>query len=543
MSASLSSLDMHPTRRATRTQTRNLQTLFSLESAGNAVDSRQHGTVTTTDSATGHLNGLRTLRGNWELCSEEQSGLLEDLRITCCHSASTASATSAVGTVPQTLPMYEVTEFMSSGLAGRCPSLIRLAITALSFDNSRNPGSNNSNDIPIFNTDLLHRVPLGVDLRESLFRREILPMYETAMRKAIKFGAAVILVKTNVGGYTGDPQQLDHIVPYILLGLDRLCGNDAHGLQPHLVLMDGARAVQYRYSWDMPAHHREKLHSGFVSYPRDDNVADRIIAIAQLMAKIFNGEAADPPLKFHEWSLPAVPQQADRGCVLHSIANACIATSCRDDLLLELDAVIQQIREQPNVAQSHLNKLYDVSIPTLWNVYMWGPRCNLPAWGGFCSNDLFEQHAEKAQAGSALGRPSFFDLALYQIIVSILHVAIFGNPKDLLKSHKDMGEKMVYLDELTKITSRPHDNQGSSNHRDPIELAFTIKQERETQDSNARQLRLNVESTETLDQPRLLLDICNVTARSEAMTGIQDSNNRLVQGRKRTTKWYDKWMQ
>jgi hypothetical protein len=79
------------------------------------------------------------------------------------------------------------------------------------------------------------------------------------MEHATEAGAAVIMVATNVGGYTGEVQQLEHVVPYILLGLERTGGAVDCGLQPHLVQFDGTRHATYRYEWDLSLNVRHAV--------------------------------------------------------------------------------------------------------------------------------------------------------------------------------------------------------------------------------------------------------------------------------------------
>jgi hypothetical protein len=50
----------------------------------------------------------------------------------------------------------------------------------------------------------------------------ISPLYHKKIASALKHDAAIVLAKTQVGGYTGDPRQVDHIVSYALYGLNRL---------------------------------------------------------------------------------------------------------------------------------------------------------------------------------------------------------------------------------------------------------------------------------------------------------------------------------
>jgi hypothetical protein len=176
--------------------------------------------------------------------------------------------------------------------------------------------------------------------------------------------------KTKIGGWAPDARQLDHVVPYVFFGLERLTQFDSG--PAHLVFFDGTRERDNTREWDVRASSREENHEARGRVGKDALVVDRIQAIFSIMAGHLRGRTSHNIPEIVEWDLPAVIQKADRGCALHTIINAGISTACRTEMLEALDTAWHS-HAQSNW-QTAKNDLFDNVIPALFDRVGWGHR-------------------------------------------------------------------------------------------------------------------------------------------------------------------------
>lgn len=181
-------------------------------------------------------------------------------------------------------------------------------------------------------------------------------------------------------------------------------------------------------------------------FKRDSPVLNRVIKIFEFAVHKMTGHQLSNKPKMVEWNLPSAPASADRGCTLHAIINMQIAGSARDAILTALDDVICR---PPTVAGYNdlKNRLYDETIPAIIKEYMWGPGMTAPPLISTPSNHLHD-HYQKTAKG-VKGRPSWFDLALFESMIWIMSIALFRGrawiPESLGRPHHDMQQKMHEL--------------------------------------------------------------------------------------------------
>jgi hypothetical protein len=144
--------------------------------------------------------------------------------------------------------------FLSAGLLGKCPSLFDAIRNAIRFqDTSRSCATP---DAVYFDFDLLEQIPLSERLTKRDFERVVLPRFEASLKQTFTSGTAVIYAKTTIGGWATDARQLDHVVPYVFFGLERL--TQFYSGPAHLVLFDETRERDKRREWDVRASSREE---------------------------------------------------------------------------------------------------------------------------------------------------------------------------------------------------------------------------------------------------------------------------------------------
>ncbi|KAI5454316.1 hypothetical protein NCC49_004373 [Naganishia albida] len=116
--------------------------------------------------------------------------------------------------------------------------MMDLMATALQFVKTPATPACDLEDV-FFDTEFVHCVPLSQPLTPEVYEKTVLTRYEVKIASVHRIGTAVMLVKTNLGGYTGNARQLEHIVPYAAFGLDRLGASTSKAA--HLAVFDGCR--------------------------------------------------------------------------------------------------------------------------------------------------------------------------------------------------------------------------------------------------------------------------------------------------------------
>lgn len=345
-----------------------------------------------------------------------------------------------------------------------------LALKAFSFAPGQ-PSGNSDHESVIFDIDFLQLYPLTLPLTEKVYVEIISPLYHKKIAWALSHGAATVLAKTQAGGYTGDPRQVDHIVSYALYGLNRLL--DSHSeAKPHLVKFDSYRLSNARPIRSTSSLRKRQGQRQLPSTSRDSIITDRIqttfVFAARHIRRTLVDSIGDPYASlpgWSEWDFPLSVQTADRGCALHAIVNAKIALAVRSDMIRVLDTVVAAEQQNPT-DDSVRNRLFDVDIPILFQRYLWGPGTHLPELGNFYWNSLLED-TERDQPShlSKPGFPSWYDLALYQAVTYAIYIAVCGIDVTLPTEYDNFGDMLIRLQEIAEdVYELQHETtQGKSN--------------------------------------------------------------------------------
>jgi hypothetical protein len=161
----------------------------------------------------------------------------------------------------------EAQVFLATGFLSGCPRLIDLASSALQFYED----SNTTTAAPIrFDPYFLRQYQLGARYDMEAFEATAWKNRKHDLQSAVRGGTAVFLVKTHVGGYSGNYTQLNHLVAIAVEGLERPI--EPNTGSSHLILLDGTRSRGYRYEWDMAPHQRHEPSSAktLQVFPRDN---------------------------------------------------------------------------------------------------------------------------------------------------------------------------------------------------------------------------------------------------------------------------------
>jgi hypothetical protein len=121
-----------------------------------------------------------------------------------------------------------------------------------------------------FDPYFLRQYQLGARYDMEAFEATAWKNRKHDLQSAVRGGTAVLLVKTHVGGYSGNYTQLNHLVAIAVEGLERLI--EPNSGSSHLILLDGTRSRGYRYEWDMAPHQRHEASSAktLQVFPRDN---------------------------------------------------------------------------------------------------------------------------------------------------------------------------------------------------------------------------------------------------------------------------------
>ncbi|KAJ9117365.1 hypothetical protein QFC24_006459, partial [Naganishia onofrii] len=301
-------------------------------------------------------------------------------------------------------------------------------------------------------------LPLSFEVQKRDFVQHWIPRYGDQMAKALQLGTAIVFVETNIGGWTGNSQHLTYVVPYVLLGLERMLENGT--VRPHLTIFDPIA--------NSSRNDEEDLHFIYT----DATIADRICLSFSLMAEIIRAQDVDHPVAVSipmmiKWTLPAASHSADKGSVLHAIINTNVAIASRVSILHILDNIYQ---EASTSGQKGLRERLDVGIARIFQVLMWGNGTNLKHLGTFASN-LHWRVLEEGGKTKRVHCPSWYDLALYECMIYITFIWVFGSEKLQDIANKNLFEKMRSLRDIAdglydKYSELPmydehdqHDNQ------------------------------------------------------------------------------------
>ncbi|KAJ9117366.1 hypothetical protein QFC24_006460 [Naganishia onofrii] len=348
--------------------------------------------------------------------------------------------------------------FLSSGLLGKCPSLFDAIRNAIRFqDTSRSCATA---DAVYFDFDLLDQIPLSERLTKRDFERVVLPRFEASLKQAFTSGTAVIYAKTKIGGWAPDARQLDHVVPYVFFGLERLTQFDSG--PAHLVLFDGTRERDKRREWDVRASSREENHEAHGRVGKDALVVDRIQAIFSIMAGHLRGRTSHNIPEIVDWDLPAVIQKADRGCALHTIINAGISTACRTEMLEALDTAWHSHAESN--WQTAKNDLFDNVIPALFDRFGWCHRSRPTVADTTPSMLLFKESVDSGAQKNRKFCPSWQDYVLYECAVYVIYISIFG-AEDSWQEYKNVPEVVSTLFNTADGVYRRHHKVEALRHR------------------------------------------------------------------------------
>lgn len=372
----------------------------------------------------------------------------------------------------------DLDRFLRSGLVENCPSIMAFALEKLriilpSSDHGIIPDG--AADLPIvFDFDFLQASSITKPLTEDAFKKSVLPLYGAKLYSAIKYGTAVVIVRTYIGGYTGNARQIQHVATYALYGLERLVSNDSRS--PHLVLFDGHEVEGQSRVWELSPLQRRCKTGRYPATSRDPLIADRLQDIFKMAASQIPSSKRNAFVTLSagerrtlddltEWDLSTSPHKADRGCCIHGIINSTIAFSARAHILRALDKTLLSEQQTQNLYVGR-DQLYDTIIPTIFQRFLWGPGTNLPRFSDFpCDRLLDETKQEHKKAGF----PSWHDLALYQAITHAIYIKVCGGEESLPLGYNDVGDMLVQLQSIAEEMIETESYQDDM-HEGPLDV-------------------------------------------------------------------------